>query len=86
MSRSHTRHYGASPCRRTYTDAQIAEMETMRYRLRMSFAAISKEFPDSTSASIEKQLCSNGNYYGDDRPLKAKPFDGWNFSDMDVVV
>lgn len=75
---SSKRHYGARPSMRTFDDEQIKEMETMRYKKRMSFADIGVIFHTSAQV-IEKQLCRNGNHYADDRPLRAKPFDGWDF-------
>lgn len=71
--------------RRLYTDEQIKEMEHMRYQKRMSLAAIAAVF-NTTEMSIKKQLCYHGDYYGDARPLTAKPFDGWDFSDQNLPL
>ncbi len=77
------RHYGPNKSRRHFSDEKIQEMERMRYQGRMSYEAIAEHF-ETTKCAIEQQLHRNGNHYGDDRPIRAKPFDGWSFHGMDV--
>lgn len=74
------RHYGPRYEKRTFSETQIAEMEFMKYQKRMSFAAIAEVF-DADPSTIEMHLRQHGNFYGSsDGSLRAKPFDGWDFS------
>lgn len=80
IARHHDRPYST----RKYSPEEIAEMEEMRYKKRMSFKAIAEAKGEKNPKNIEKQLCAHGDYYGDMKPYKLPNFSGWDFRGMDV--